>query len=55
MELYRCFDCKRLTLDVFLKSGEPCKCGSRRVQGASPSNLIESLIVLWWELTVRES
>jgi hypothetical protein len=55
MELYRCYDCRKLTLSKWLLEGKICKCGSRKVTGASPSNLFEHLQLFWWSLIVRES
>jgi DNA-directed RNA polymerase subunit RPC12/RpoP len=51
--LFRCLSCHRLLHTRIIQKYGKCKCGGRRICGASPVTLIEKIQVFYWELTVR--
>lgn len=53
LTMYRCHGCRKLVLYKHIFREGACKCGSRTLMGASPSNWLEHLKVLWWGLTER--
>lgn len=50
MDLLRCYSCRKLLLESEVLKVGFCKCGSRKVTDALPTNLFEELKVLWWRL-----
>jgi len=53
LELWRCYGCKKLWLNIYYLKKTKCDCGDNRITKSSPSTMFEKLKVLWWELTVR--
>jgi hypothetical protein len=53
LELWRCYNCKKLWLNKHYLEKAKCNCGSNRITMSSPLTILENIKVFWWELTVR--
>lgn len=45
-DAYRCYDCHKLTVNVFMRMGNCERCGSYQYRGAAKIGLLEGVILL---------
>lgn len=57
IDLYRCSVCRSLLTQFHFRHTGLCpRCGSRRLNGGSPINIFEEILIRWWQVkyTVKE-